>query len=176
MNFWHVFHQKSCIVKNKQTWNSGFLPYGIYIKKIFSIKKRAWLRIGNDIRKFVLRKTCSWVRYRQLIWCFMNSYFFSSFKDAPENLKFFYKSGLKSLDLPHGFESYESLSCSEKTKKKNMSLTRKKTRFLLNLGACCFIMGSCRILLIDCDSSVGRALDWRSKGPVFDPRLRQFFT
>ena len=26
-----------------------------------------------------------------------------------------------------------------------------------------------------CDSSVGRALDWRSKGPVFDPRLRHCF-
>ena len=26
-----------------------------------------------------------------------------------------------------------------------------------------------------CDSSVGRALDWRSKGPVFDPRLRHHF-
>ena len=127
MNFWHVFHQKSCIVKNKQTWNSGFLPYGIYLKKIFSLKKRAWLRIGNDIRKFVLRKTCSRVRYRQLIWCFMNSYFFSSFKDAPENLKFFYKSGLKSLDLPHGFESYESLSCSEKTKKKYVTHTKKNS-------------------------------------------------
>ena len=29
--------------------------------------------------------------------------------------------------------------------------------------------------LITCrDSSVGRALDWRSKGPAFDPRSRQF--
>ena len=26
-----------------------------------------------------------------------------------------------------------------------------------------------------CDSSVGRASDWRSKGPVFDPRLQHHF-
>ena len=95
----------------------------------------------------------------------MNSYFFSSFKDAPENLKFFYKSGLKSLDLPHGFESYESLSCSEKTKKKLCHSHEKKlhrtcivlrninkSRFLLNLGACCFKIESCRILFVNCDS------------------------
>ena len=90
----------------------------------------------------------------------MNSYFFSSFKDAPENLKFLYKSGFKSLDLPHGFESYESLSCSEKTKKKICHSHEKKlhrtcivlrninkSRFLLNLGACCFKMESCRFLV-----------------------------
>ena len=31
------------------------------------------------------------------------------------------------------------------------------------------------LIHVCCDSSVGRALDWRSKGPVFDPRLRYIF-
>ena len=41
--------------------------------------------------------------------------------------------------------------------------------WLVGLGVCTLINSHCR------DSSVGRALDWRSKGPRFDPGSRQVF-